>query len=256
MRLISWNVNGLRSCLGKDFMNSFKLLDADIFCLQETRMERGQASVELPGYHQFWSSAEKKGYSGTAIFSRQEPISESYGLGIEEHDHEGRTITLEYDSFILVNVYTPNSQQELARLDYRLRWEDDFRTYLTTMAKKKPVIICGDLNVAHQPIDLRHPKTNQKSAGFTPEERAKMTDLLASGFVDTFRSLHPERTEAYSWWSYRGQARANNAGWRIDYFLTSEKLRPAIARADIHPEILGSDHCPVVLELDLDSDLN
>lgn len=251
MKLVSWNVNGLRSCLGKGFIESFQKLDADIFCLQETRMEQGQAVLDLPRYQQYWSSAEKKGYSGTAVFTRPEPLSKAYGLGLDEHDHEGRVIALEYEHFTLVNVYTPNSGQVLARLDYRLKWQDDFTNYLKKLDKKKPVVICGDLNVAHQPIDLRHPKTNEKNAGYTPQERSKMTEFLAAGFVDTFRALYPEQAEAYSWWSYRGRARANNAGWRIDYFVVSERLRPKITQAGIYPEITGSDHCPVFLELDV-----
>ena len=251
MKFISWNVNGLRAALGKDFVTSFNQLQADVFCLQETKMQRGQAEIDLPGYHEYWNSAEKKGYSGTAVFSRTKPIKDSYGLGLAEHDREGRVITLEYEEFILVNVYTPNSQDELTRLDYRMTWEDAFRAYLSDLDTKKPVIICGDLNVAHQEIDLKNPKTNQRSAGFTIEERNKMTELLKAGFADTFRSLYPETTGAYSWWSYRARARERNAGWRIDYFIVSERLLPKVKAAAIHADIMGSDHCPVSVEIDL-----
>ncbi len=251
MKLVSWNVNGLRACLGKGFIKTFHRLGADVFCLQETKMMRGQAEIDLPGYGEFWNSAEKKGYSGTAVFSRPEPLAEHYGLGRPEHDREGRIIGLEYEKFILVNVYTPNSQAELARLDYRLTWEDAFREHLMGLDRIKPVIVCGDLNVAHQAIDLRHPKANERNAGFTIEERGKMTELLAAGLADTFRALHPEAREAYSWWSFRGNARANNAGWRIDYFLVSNRLLPQVTSAAIHPDIMGSDHCPVSLELDI-----
>lgn len=249
MKLISWNVNGLRAAMEKGFLESFQALDADAFCLQETKVQPGQVSLELPGYHMYWNYAEKKGYSGTAVFLRQEPLSVRYGMGIEEHDHEGRVITLELADFFLVTVYTPNAQRELARLDYRLRWEDDFRAYLKGLEAHKPVIVCGDLNVAHQPIDLKNPASNQNNAGFSPQERGKMTELLASGFVDTFRYFHPEETGAYSWWSYMYHARERNAGWRIDYFLTSEVLLPRLTGAAIHPEIFGSDHCPVELTL-------
>lgn len=249
MKLISWNVNGLRAAMEKGFLESFQALDADAFCLQETKVQPGQVSLELPGYHMYWNCAEKKGYSGTAVFLRQEPLSVRYGMGIEEHDHEGRVITLELADFFLVTVYTPNAQRELARLDYRLRWEDDFRAYLKGLEAHKPVIVCGDLNVAHQPIDLKNPASNQNNAGFSPQERGKMTELLASGFVDTFRHFHPEETGAYSWWSYMYHARERNAGWRIDYFLTSEALLPRLTGAAIHPEIFGSDHCPVELTL-------
>ena len=249
MRLISWNVNGLRACLKKDFLASFAALDADVFCLQETKLQPGQVELELPGYQQFWCSAEKKGYSGTAVFSREAPLSVRYNLGIEEHDHEGRVITLEYPAFYLVCVYVPNSQDELRRLDYRMRWEDDFRAYLTGLDAVKPVVVCGDLNVAHEEIDLKNPTTNHNNPGFTDAEREKLTALLAAGFTDTFRWLYPEARDAYSWWSYRAAARERNVGWRIDYFLASDRLRPQIREAKIYPEITGSDHCPVGLEL-------
>lgn len=249
MKLISWNVNGLRACLKKGFLDAVTFLDADVICLQETKMEQGQAEVELPGYVQFWSSAEKKGYSGTAVFTRREPLSAVYGMGIDRHDHEGRLITLEYEDFFLVNCYTPNAQSELARLDYRMGWEDDLRDYLVELDRQKPVVYCGDLNVAHEEIDLKNPRPNRGSAGFTDEEREKMTLLLEAGFADTFRRLYPERTGAYSWWSYRFNARANNAGWRIDYFIVSERLMSRVTGADIFPEITGSDHCPVGLTL-------
>ena len=249
MKLISWNVNGLRACAGKNFMEDFQKLDADIFCLQETKLQEGQISLELPGYHQYWNYAEKKGYSGTAIFTKQEPLSVSYGIGIEEHDHKGRVITLEYPDFYMITVYTPNSQDGLARLDYRMKWEDDFLAYIQSLDAKKPVIYCGDLNVAHQEIDLKNPKTNRKNAGFTDEERAKMTHVLESGFVDTFRYFYPDATGIYSWWSYRFKAREKNAGWRIDYFIVSERLKDRLADAKIHTEIYGSDHCPVELLL-------
>lgn len=249
MRFISWNVNGLRACLTKGFMEAFRELDADVFCLQETKMQPGQAILELPGYKQYWNSAEKKGYSGTAMFSRIEPLSVSYGLGIEEHDHEGRVITLELPEYYLVTVYTPNSQKELARLAYRMTWEDAFREFLLKLDKKKPVIVCGDLNVAHKEIDLKNPRTNHKNAGFTDEERGKFTALLEEGFTDTFRYIYPDVTGAYTWWSYLRKARANNAGWRIDYFLVSNRLRENIQTATIYNEIFGSDHCPVGVEL-------
>ena len=254
MKLISWNVNGLRACLKKDFMASFQALDADIFCLQETKLQHhaGQADgLALPGYHQFWNSAEKKGYSGVAVFSKAEPLSVTYGLGIEEHDHEGRVITAEFDAFYLVCCYTPNSQDGLKRLDYRMTWEDAFLAYLQALDAKKPVVLCGDLNVAHQEIDLKNPKTNRRNAGFTDEERAKMTRLLSSGFTDTFRAKYPDLEGAYSWWSYRFHAREKNAGWRIDYFIVSDRLMPHVTEAAIHNEIFGSDHCPVELGLDL-----
>jgi len=248
MKLISWNVNGLRACEGKGFRDIFHELDADFFCLQETKMQPGQLDIAFEGYEAYWNSAEKKGYSGTAIFTRHQPLSVSYGIGIDEHDHEGRVITLEMSDFYLVTVYTPNAQDELRRLDYRMRWEDDFQAYLRELDKRKPVIVCGDMNVAHEEIDLKNPKTNRRNAGFTDEERAKFTQLLATGFTDTFRWLYPEEV-TYSWWSYRFQARQKNAGWRIDYFVVSDRLRPRIADAKIHTQILGSDHCPVELDL-------
>lgn len=250
MKLISWNVNGLRACVGKGFLDFFREIDADFFCLQETKMQVGQLELELPGYYQYWNSAEKKGYSGTAVFSRVEPLQVTYGLPQDEHNHEGRVITLELEQFYLVTVYTPNSQDELARLDYRMQWEDDFRAYLLELDRKKPVIVCGDLNVAHQEIDLKNPKTNRRNAGFTDEERDKMTTLLQSGFTDSFRYFYPDVTGIYSWWSYRFKAREKNAGWRIDYFLVSDRLQPKLQDAKIHTEVFGSDHCPVELELD------
>ena len=249
MRFASWNVSGLSACLTKGFTESFREVDADIFRVQETKMQPGQAILELPGYKQYWNSAEKKGYSGTAVFSRVEPLSVSYGLGIEEHDHEGRVITLELEDYYLVTVYTPNSQKELARLSYRMEWEVAFRQFLQELDKKKPVIVCGDLNVAHTEIDLKNPRTNHKNAGFTDEERGKFEELLAAGFTDTFRYIYPDVTGAYTWWSYLRKARANNSGWRIDYFLTSNRLQPQIKSATIYNEIFGSDHCPVGLEL-------
>ena len=251
MKFISWNVNGLRACLKKGFMESFRQLDADIFALQETKMQPEQAILELPGYRQYWNSAEKKGYSGTAVFTRLEPMAVTYGLGIEEHDHEGRVITLEFADYYFVTVYTPNSKRELERLDYRMVWEDAFRAYLLTLDSKKPVIVCGDLNVAHKEIDLKNPKTNHHNAGFTDEERAKFTELLAAGFTDTFRAFYPDKEGIYTWWSYLRKARETNAGWRIDYFITSERLRGSLKDATIHNEIFGSDHCPVGLELAL-----
>lgn len=251
MKLISWNVNGLRAAVTKGFMESFNELDADIFCLQETKLQPDQISLELPGYEQYWNSAVKKGYSGTAIFTRIKPLSVTNGIGIEEHDQEGRVITAEYENFYLVCCYTPNSQRELARLEYRMTWEDAFRNYLLELDKKKPVILCGDLNVAHQEIDLKNPKTNRKNAGFSDEERAKMTELLESGFTDTFRHLYPDAIEEYSWWSYMGKARERNTGWRIDYFITSKRLDDKIQEAKIHQQIFGSDHCPVELVIDL-----
>lgn len=250
MKLISWNVNGIRACVKKGFLDFFKETDADIFCLQETKLQEGQIELELEGYHQYWNYAERKGYSGTAIFTKQEPLSVSYGLGIEEHDHEGRIITLEFDNFYMVTVYTPNSKNELLRLEYRMVWEDEFRSYLLRLNETKPVIVCGDLNVAHQEIDLKNPKTNQKNAGFTIEERTKMSTLLDSGFIDTFRFFYPELEGAYSWWSYRFNARKNNAGWRIDYFLTSQELKENLKDVKIHSDILGSDHCPVELDIE------
>ena len=251
MKFISWNVNGLRACLKKGFMESFRQLDADIFALQETKMQPDQAILELPGYRQYWNSAEKKGYSGTAVFTRLEPMAVTYGLGIEEHDHEGRVITLEFADYYFVTVYTPNSKRELERLDYRMVWEDAFRAYLLDLDSKKPVIVCGDLNVAHKEIDLKNPKTNRRNAGFTDEEREKFTELLAAGFTDTFRALYPDKEGIYPWWSYLRKARETNAGWRIDYFVTSERLQDSIKDATIHNEIFGSDHCPVGLELAL-----
>ncbi len=249
MKLISWNVNGLRACITKGFYDFFRQEDADIFCLGETKMQPEQAEIETPGYHQYWNSAVKKGYSGTAVFTKQEPLSVCYGLGIEEHDQEGRVITLEFENFYLVNVYTPNSKDGLLRLDYRMEWEDAFRAYLKKLDESKPVIVCGDMNVAHQEIDLKNPKTNRKNPGFTDEERAKMTELLASGFTDSFRALYPDKADAYSWWSYRARAREKNVGWRIDYFLVSNRLKEQIQDAVIYADILGSDHCPVGLIL-------
>ena len=248
MRFISWNVNGLRACEGKGFGEQFKALDADFFCLQETKMQEGQLDLQFPGYQSYWNYAEKKGYSGTAIYTRHQPLSVSYGIGIDEHDHEGRVITLEMPDFFLVTCYTPNSQDELRRLDYRMKWEDDFRAYLLRLDAQKPVIVCGDLNVAHEEIDLKNPKTNRRNAGFTDEEREKMTILLDSGFTDTFRALYPEQV-TYSWWSYRFRAREKNAGWRIDYFLISNRLKDRLADALIHTDVMGSDHCPVELVL-------
>ena len=251
MKCISWNVNGLRACLKKGFMESFVKLDADVFALQETKMQPEQAILDLPGYRQYWNSAERKGYSGTAVFSRIEPLAVTYGLGIEEHDHEGRVITLEFPDCYFVTVYTPNSKRGLERLAYRMEWEDAFRAYLVALDAKKPVIVCGDFNVAHTEIDLKNPKTNRQNAGFTDQERAKMTNLLSNGFTDTFRFLHPDQV-TYSWWSYRFRAREKNAGWRIDYFLVSDRLRDKIAAADIHTDVMGSDHCPVEVQLDIE----
>ena len=248
MKFISWNVNGLRACVKKDFEASFHHLDADFFCLQETKMQAGQLDLQFEGYQSYWNYADKKGYSGTAIYTKHKPLNVTYGLGIDEHDHEGRVITMEMEDFFLITVYVPNSQDELRRLDYRMQWEDDFRTYVKQLDAIKPVIICGDLNVAHEEIDLKNPKTNRRNAGFTDEEREKMTILLDNGFVDTFRHLYPEQV-TYSWWSYRFRAREKNAGWRIDYFLISERLKERLVDAKIHTEILGSDHCPVELEL-------
>lgn len=249
MKFISWNVNGLRACVGKGFAESFKQLDADFFCLQETKMQEGQLDLDFEGYTSYRNYAEKKGYSGTAIFTRHQPISVSYGLGIEEHDHEGRVITLEMQDFYLITVYTPNSQDGLRRLDYRMTWEDDFLEYIKRLDEKKPVIVCGDLNVAHEEIDLKNPKSNRKNAGFTDEEREKMTKWLNSGFTDTFRYFYPEQKDIYSWWSYRFKAREKNAGWRIDYFIVSNRLQERLDNAKIHTEIYGSDHCPVELTL-------
>lgn len=251
MKLISWNVNGLRACVGKGFLEYFNEQQADIFCLQETKLQEGQIELELNGYYQYWNYAEKKGYSGTAIFTKKEPISVQYGIGIEKHDNEGRVITLEFEKFYMVTVYTPNSQEKLARLDYRMEWEEEFRNYLLELDKLKPVIVCGDLNVAHNEIDLKNPKSNRRNAGFSDEEREKMSKLLDSGFIDSFRYFYPNKTDIYSWWSYRFSARAKNAGWRIDYFLVSEKLKENMRDAEIHTEILGSDHCPVVLNIEL-----
>ena len=251
MKLISWNVNGLRAIMGKNFMEFFEAADADIFFLQETKLQAGQIEMDLPGYHQYWNYAEKKGYSGTAIFTKQEPIDVRYGIDIEEHDKEGRVITLEFTDFYMVDVYTPNSQNELARLDYRMTWEDDFRNYLLELDKKKPVLVCGDLNVAHKEIDLKNPKTNRMNAGFTDQEREKFQILLDAGFIDTFRYFYPEQTGIYSWWSYRFKAREKNAGWRIDYFLASRRLADKLESAQIHTEIFGSDHCPVEVTLNV-----
>lgn len=247
MKLISWNVNGIRACVTKNFMEFFNEVDADIFCLQETKLQENQIDLQLEGYHQYWNYAKKKGYSGTAIFTKKEPLNVSYGLGIEEHDNEGRVITLEFEDFYMVTVYTPNSQSELKRLDYRMKWEDDFRNFLKNLDEKKPVIVCGDLNVAHKEIDLKNPKTNRKNAGFTDEERNKFTELMEAGFIDTFRYFYPDKENIYSWWSYRFKAREKNAGWRIDYFCVSEKLKDRLVSASIHTEVLGSDHCPVEL---------
>ena len=249
MKFISWNVNGLRACEGKGFSDAFRELDADFFCLQETKMQEGQLDLKYEGYTSYWNYAEKKGYSGTAIFTRHTPLSVTYGMGIEGHDHEGRIITLEMETFYLITVYTPNSQDGLRRLEYRMKWEDDFLAYIRQLDKKKPVIICGDLNVAHEEIDLKNPKTNRKNAGFTDEERNKMTVMLENGFTDTFRYFYPEQKEIYSWWSYRFKAREKNAGWRIDYFIVSDRLRERLEGAKIHTEIFGSDHCPVELTL-------
>ena len=251
MKFISWNVNGLRACVQKGFLDFFHTIDADFFCIQESKLQEGQIDLDLPGYHQYWNYAEKKGYSGTAIFAKEEPLSVAYGIGIEEHDKEGRVITLEYDNFYLVTCYTPNSQNELARLPYRMTWEDDFLAYLKKLDAVKPVILCGDLNVAHEEIDLKNPKTNRKNAGFSDEERAKMTDLLGAGFTDTFRFFYPDAEGIYSWWSYRFKAREKNAGWRIDYFITSKRLDDKLETAAIHTDIFGSDHCPIELVIDL-----
>lgn len=250
MKFISWNVNGLRACVQKGFLDFFNSIDADFFCIQESKLQAGQIDLDLPGYHQYWNYAEKKGYSGTAIFAKNEPLSVSYGIGIEEHDKEGRVITLEYDNFYLVTCYTPNSQNELKRLPYRMQWEDDFREYLKTLDAKKPVVLCGDLNVAHNEIDLKNPKTNRKNAGFSDEERAKMTELLGSGFTDTFRYFYPDAEGIYSWWSYRFKAREKNAGWRIDYFLVSSRFIDRVKSASILSDVFGSDHCPVMIEIE------
>lgn len=251
MKMVSWNVNGLRACVTKGFVDIFNKLDADIFCLQETKLQEGQIDLPLEGYYQYWNYAEKKGYSGTAIFTKKEPLAVTNGIGIDEHNTEGRVITLEFEDFFFVTCYTPNSQNELKRLDYRMKWEDDFREYLLRLNKKKPVILCGDLNVAHNEIDLKNPKRNRKNAGFSDEEREKMTTLLNSGFTDSFRYLYPDKEGIYSWWSYRFNARKNNAGWRIDYFITSDSIKDKIIDSKIHPDIMGSDHCPVELDIDL-----
>lgn len=247
MKFVSWNVNGLRACVTKGFLDYFKEVDADIFAIQESKLQEGQIDLALEGYHQYWNYAEKKGYSGTAIFTKKEPLSVAYGIGIEEHDKEGRVIAAEYEDFYFVTVYTPNSKEELARLDYRMTWEDEFKNYLKKLEETKPVIVCGDLNVAHKEIDLKNPGSNRRNAGFTDEERGKLTNLLESGFIDTFRLFYPDKESIYSWWSYRFNARKNNAGWRIDYFLASESLKDRLVDAEIHTEVLGSDHCPVVL---------
>lgn len=249
MKLVSWNVNGIRACLNKGFMDYFNEVDADIFCIQESKCQEGQVNLELDGYEQYWNYAVKKGYSGTAIFTKKSPLSVTYGIGIEAHDQEGRVITLEFEDFYMVTCYTPNSKRDLLRLDYRMVWEDDFRQYLKSLEEKKSVIVCGDLNVAHKEIDLKNPKTNRRNAGFTDEEREKMTNLLDAGFTDTFRYFYPDKEHMYSWWSYMGKARANNTGWRIDYFVTSTALDNRLKDAEIHMEVLGSDHCPVVLHM-------
>ena len=251
MKCISWNVNGIRACVQKGFYDFFKEIDADIFCLQETKMQAGQLDMDTPGYHQYFNYADKKGYSGTAVFSKKEPLNVTYGIGIDEHDHEGRVITLEFDEFFFVTCYTPNSKQQLERLEYRMKWEDDFLAYIKGLDKKKPVIFCGDLNVAHKEIDLKNPKTNHHNAGFTDEEREKMSVILSSGYTDTFRYFYPDQEQIYSWWSYRFKAREKNAGWRIDYFITSQRLDEKLIDAKIHTEVLGSDHCPVELDIDL-----
>ena len=253
MKFISWNVNGIRACVNKGFKKFFEEIDADIFCIQETKCQPEQIELEFEGYHSYWNSAERKGYSGTAIFTKREPISVKYGIGIEEHDKEGRVITLEFENFFMVNCYTPNAKRELERLDYRMVWEDEFRKYLIELNKTKPVVICGDLNVAHKEIDLKNPKTNRRNAGFTDEEREKMTKLLDSGFVDTFRYLYPEKTDMYTWWSYMFKAREKNAGWRIDYFIVSESIKDKIKESYIYSSIMGSDHCPVGVDLNIDS---
>ncbi|MDK2917480.1 MAG: exodeoxyribonuclease [Candidatus Petromonas sp.] len=249
MKLVSWNVNGLRACVRKGFLEYFKEVDADIFCIQETKLQEGQIDLDLEGYEQYWNYAVKKGYSGTAVFTKKKPLSVKYGVGSEEHRQEGRVITLEFEEFYLVNVYTPNSQRGLARLDYRMLWEDVFRNYLKELDSKKPVILCGDLNVAHKEIDLKNPSSNRKNAGFTDEERAKMTELLEAGFIDTFRYFYPDKKEAYTWWSYMRKARERNAGWRIDYFIVSERLKDFLKNSQIHSNIMGSDHCPIALEI-------
>ena len=252
MKFISWNVNGIRACVTKGFLDYFKEVDADIFCLQETKLQEGQIDLNLEGYYEYWNYAQKKGYSGTAIFTKKKPISVAYGIDIEEHDNEGRVITLEFEDFYFITVYTPNSQSELKRLDYRMKWEDDFREYLKKLDSIKPVIVCGDLNVAHKEIDLKNPKTNRRNAGFTEEERNKMTELLEAGFTDSFRYLYPNKEEAYSWWSYMGRAREKNVGWRIDYFIVSKSIEGKIKEAKIHSDIMGSDHCPVGIEINFE----
>jgi len=251
MKLISWNVNGIRACVNKGFTDFFNEIDADIFCIQETKCQPEQIDLDFKGYHSYWNSAEKKGYSGTAIFTKEKPISVKYGIGIEEHDKEGRVITLEFGKFYMVTIYTPNSKRGLERLDYRQIWEDEIRNYLLTLNKEKPVIMCGDLNVAHKEIDLKNPKTNRGNAGFTDEEREKMSELLDAGFIDTFRHLYPTKEDSYSWWSYMGRAREKNIGWRIDYFIVSDSIKDKIVEAKIHPDVMGSDHCPVELDIDL-----
>ena len=251
MKLISWNVNGIRAAVGKGFLDFFHDIDADIFCVQETKLQEGQLELDLPGYYDYWCYADKKGYSGTAMFTKEKPLNVAYGIGIDEHDHEGRVITAEFDSFYMITCYTPNSQNELARLDYRMKWEDDFLDYVKKLSKKKPVIYCGDLNVAHEEIDLKNPKTNHQNAGFTDEERGKMTKVLNSGFTDSYRKLYPDKSDAYTWWSYRMNARARNVGWRIDYFIVSDSIAESIREAMIYPEITGSDHCPIGLEIDI-----
>ena len=251
IKLISWNVNGIRAAVGKGFLDFFHEIDADVFCVQETKLQEGQIELDLPGYYDFWNYADKKGYSGTAMFTKEKPLSVTYGIGVDEHDHEGRVITAEFENYYMVTVYTPNAQHELTRLDYRMSWEEDFLNYIKKLDEKKPVIYCGDLNVAHEEIDLKNPKTNRGNAGFTDEERGKMTDVLSSGFTDTFRYLYPDRTDAYSWWSYRMNARAKNVGWRIDYFICSDRIAEKIDDAIIYPEIQGSDHCPIGLNIDI-----
>ncbi|WP_105617256.1 exodeoxyribonuclease III [Vallitalea okinawensis] len=250
MKLISWNVNGIRACVKKGFLDFFKEIDADIFCIQESKLQEGQIDLDLEGYHQYWNYAVKKGYSGTAIFTKKEPLSTVYGMGIEEHDQEGRVITLEYEDFYVMTIYTPNSQRGLMRLEYRMKWEDDLRAYIKGLEENKPVIMCGDLNVAHQEIDIKNPKANRKNAGFTDEERGKMTEFIEAGFIDTYRHFYPDQDGSYTWWSYRFNARANNVGWRLDYFNVSESLKPRIISAHIHSEVLGSDHCPIELVIE------
>lgn len=249
MKLVSWNVNGLRACVKKGFLDYFNEVNADIFCVQETKLQKGQIDLKIDGYYQYWNYAKKKGYSGTAVFTKDEPLNVKYGLGIKEHDHEGRIITLEFQDFYLINVYTPNSQRGLVRLDYRMKWQDDFKNYLKELDSHKPIILCGDLNVAHNEIDLKNPSSNRKNAGFSDEEREKMTDLLEQGFIDTFRYFYPDKEDAYSWWSYMRKSRGRNVGWRIDYFIVSERFKNRVKDSQIHSEVMGSDHCPVVLEI-------